>query len=439
MLCSKIWKEKNFKKVWKPKLTETMKAHHLIMCNLAKKKEEGFKLGLIIGRSPNEYIPEEKNWIWATLDKQPLPEEYPEYAMKCAKKEEDKKSRYYYGLISTRDKGVDCYHFNIDINTNEFIGYTGEGEWRSFISKAIMMFKGFDQVVMDLDTLKFLRRPHDFKVWETLKDLLNKNKESRLIVELVPNIVQNKNRCFLNKWMPVNIDSLDRLDVENNLIYVTHHTTSVLRKGYIKLTIEYLQKLFDKVDVYNSGAVYPTRKRDKMSKVGHRSLNTFVICTGPKKDVLFGASLVREREELLQEARELGMKYDNMEPGNIVKGLIEWPLWFADLDKQKKVLKKQQEKIHKIRKKAEEREKTPNSPRGMNIAPLPANKAGGGAESRRPPPVARCATQQCTYDFSGWGQYDYVRKDGECSNQCPLCVNNICEEGNLKSVWQKNL
>ena len=40
MLCSKIWKEKNFKKVWKPKLTETMKAHHLIMCKLAKKKKK---------------------------------------------------------------------------------------------------------------------------------------------------------------------------------------------------------------------------------------------------------------------------------------------------------------------------------------------------------------------------------------------------------------
>ena len=52
-LCTTEWKTENLNKTWTPQLTKTMKAHHLIMCKLAILKEEGFKLGLIIGRIPN--------------------------------------------------------------------------------------------------------------------------------------------------------------------------------------------------------------------------------------------------------------------------------------------------------------------------------------------------------------------------------------------------
>ena len=46
--------------------------------------------------------------------------------------------------------------------------------------------------------------------------------------------------------------------------------------------------------------------------------------------------------------------------------------------------------------------------------------------------------QKCTDDFSGWGQYNHILRDGECSNQdCPICINNICEEGSF-SDWLKN-
>jgi len=44
--------------------------------------------------------------------------------------------------------------------------------------------------------------------------------------------------------------------------------------------------------------------------------------------------------------------------------------------------------------------------------------------------------EKCTYDFVGWGHRNYVLKDGECFNQCPICVNNICEEGSFED-WQR--
>ena len=42
-LCLTEWKNDNFDKNWERggKLTETMKAHHLIMCRLEEKKEPG--------------------------------------------------------------------------------------------------------------------------------------------------------------------------------------------------------------------------------------------------------------------------------------------------------------------------------------------------------------------------------------------------------------
>ena len=39
-LCDSKWENENFTKKWKSELTETMKAHHLIMCKLAKKKKK---------------------------------------------------------------------------------------------------------------------------------------------------------------------------------------------------------------------------------------------------------------------------------------------------------------------------------------------------------------------------------------------------------------
>ena len=176
-------------------------------------------MGLIIGRNPNEYIPDEEGWIWATLDAHPSSVKYPEYAMKCALKNEDKKIEYYHDINTTRrDKGADCYHFNIDTSTNEFMGYTGKGAWRSFINKAILMLNGFDTVVIDWSTLQIFQnstRPPDFELWKSLKDLLNIKPESKLIVELAPFAIIHQD----NPEKRISKHRNSSLHVESNLYY----------------------------------------------------------------------------------------------------------------------------------------------------------------------------------------------------------------------------
>jgi len=412
-LCSSCWKEQNFNKNWKfkagergGKLTETMKAHHLIMCNLADKKQRGYKLGLIIGRNPNEYIPKKIGWIWATLDVKPSSEEY---AMKCAMKEEDKEIQYYDGGLSTRGEGDDCYHFNIDITTNEFMGYTGGGEWRSFINKAIMMLKGFDTVVIDWSTLKFFStntRPRDFKVWEALKDLLNKNNESKLIVELVPFSTLQNTRIEKHRDSSLHVESnliygrmfdeativkrmgeektQKKIDEKKNDTIVFHDAGEpifiVLQKDYENRTIEYLLTLFNTVEVKEKGIVYPTR--EGMEEKRRLADSKFVICTGPKNTLN-----LQERLNTLTDWRK------------------------EKEEREKRAMKQEKERKEKEKEREKERER---------------NKT-----------ACLKKREKCTYDFFGWGNRNYVLKDGECSNQCPICVNNICEEGSFKD-WLRS-
>jgi len=39
--------------------------------------------------------------------------------------------------------------------------------------------------------------------------------------------------------------------------------------------------------------------------------------------------------------------------------------------------------------------------------------------------------RKCTDDFSGWGKLNYTLRDGECPDQCPRCINDICKEMSL--------
>ena len=103
-----------------------------------KKLRDKNKMGLIIGRPDTEPIINEKGWIWVSFD------------------------------IQNREiKPPTRYHIaGEDINENI---------WPLRLGKAV----GFDKVVVDWSTLKFIQTP-----WTQLHQILKNNNESQLITEL---------------------------------------------------------------------------------------------------------------------------------------------------------------------------------------------------------------------------------------------------------------
>jgi len=152
----------------------------------------------------------------------------------------------------------------------------------------------------------------------------------------------------------------------------------VLREDYEDYTIMYLETLFDEIEVGEKGTVYPTREGMKHNR---EASYTFVICTGPKTPT---------------------------DSTDFPERLNTLTTWRRENEEREREGTREREEILKEREEiAKERER---------------NKI----ECLR-------KKEKCTYDFTGWGQPDYVlnewQKDGECSNQCPICVDGICQEG----------
>ena len=171
------------------------------------RKNPETKIGLIIGRSDNEPLPSKKGWIWISLSL------------------EKRK------IFSTKR-----FHIKGDINTKGL---------QSNLKKI-----GFDVVIVDWSTIKFIHTP-----WVTLKSFLKMDDKSLLITELITGISFPTFGSW--KYKPYGFD------VQENIIETKPNWTKFEREEHIKkfehATIEYLKTLFNKVK-YKEITDYPTRE-----------------------------------------------------------------------------------------------------------------------------------------------------------------------------------
>ena len=212
------------------------KINHIIE-NLKIERKNGNKLGLIIGRKDNEYIPTESGWIWISLDFQESKE-----------------------FTSNR------YHFKIDVN---------DKKWNSAI---IENLKGFDKVVVDWSTIFVINKP----VWVNLKKLLKKDKNSKLIAELLVKCITYCNDKQFND-LSENDGWRDGINVKNNCYTnkikwcLSEEKKENQKIKFEKETIIYLKNLFEDIEIFNNKQ-YPTREN-----MNHYKISTkFLIMTNPK-------------------------------------------------------------------------------------------------------------------------------------------------------------
>tara|TARA_B100002049_G_scaffold236116_1_gene221982 strand:+ start:227 stop:1267 length:1041 start_codon:yes stop_codon:yes gene_type:complete len=144
------------------------------------------KYGLIIGRSFEEELHKEEGWVWVSLDRDDL------LLRKNNPKVRTNNNKYNKSIQSP-------YHIFKDMN---------DSKMHTILSKI-----GFDKVIVDFSTIKFLRSDQiNHFIWEYLHKLLNKHKDSKLIVEFSPHLGQDKPDSVITQFE-------ENYDIYGNITY----------------------------------------------------------------------------------------------------------------------------------------------------------------------------------------------------------------------------
>jgi len=205
---------------------EIEKLNQLGIDAILKASTEGKKVGLIIGRDKDQPVPVEDDWLWVAGN--------------------------IFGDPAVLENRVDL---QMDFNDSE----------------TIEKLKGlFDRVVVDFSTLKAIH-----SAWRFLRPLLKPLPESQLITELTKGI------CSITDMKRDVYVDVSEGNYSFSLDLCLRPDAEKLKEGARLEAVEtfrhYLKSLFNRVEVYDNSAPFPTRQGCHTEKAEH-----FVL-TGPAK------------------------------------------------------------------------------------------------------------------------------------------------------------
>ena len=205
---------------------EIEKLNQLGIDAILKASTEGKKVGLIIGRDKDQPVPVEDGWLWVAGN--------------------------IFGDPEVLENRVDL---QMDFNERE----------------TIEKLKGlFDRVVVDFSTLKAING-----AWKFLRPLLNPTPESQLITELTKGVcgIEEMKRDVYVDASEGNYFFSFKLCCRPN----SKELQDGLKPEIVETFRHYLKSLFNRVEVYDNSAPFPTRQGCHKEKAEH-----FVL-TGPAK------------------------------------------------------------------------------------------------------------------------------------------------------------